>query len=113
MIYTATQYTERPPAVRLEPQLDGSTAVWLAQNIQEQQLPLEPTEETPEPETQTVYQADAAYFVTADPVTQEEIAAAADSWWDYAATWTPEQAAPTVEQRLADAEAAICALMGF
>ena len=28
-------------------------------------------------------------------------------------TATPEQAAPTVEQRLADAEAAICALMGF
>lgn len=113
MIYTATQYTERPPVVRLEPQPDGSVAVWLARNIQEKQMPLEPTEETPEPGMQTVYQADAAYFVTADPVTQEEIAANVASWWEYAATWTPDQETPTVEQRLADAEAAICALMGF
>lgn len=45
--------------------------------------------------------------------TAQDIAAAFDDWLAYAEDWRPAGSAPTMEQRMADAEAAILALMGF
>lgn len=45
--------------------------------------------------------------------TVEDISAAFDDWWAYGEDWKPENGKPTMEQRMADAEAAILALMGF
>ena len=43
----------------------------------------------------------------------EDIAAAFDDWWEYAAAYSQDDAAPTVEQRLESVEAALLAMMGF
>ena len=45
--------------------------------------------------------------------TVESISAAFEEWWAYGEDWKPETGKPTMEQRMADAEAAILALMGF
>lgn len=108
MIYKNTEYTKAPPAVRVE-HLDKGTNVWMHQKPVEVRTPAE-GEGQPE---QVAYEADAAFFFTPDRIEAEDVAEDFNGWWEYAATWTPDQENPTVEQRIDDLEAAMLSMMGF
>ena len=110
MIYNATNYTQAPPTVWLEPLADGTTNVWMTRNTTQRDQPLEGNLDGGATIC-TTYESDTAFFNTPNAVTQEEIAQNADSWWTFAESWQ-RQPVPTIEQRLTDAEAAIVALMG-
>lgn len=45
--------------------------------------------------------------------TAAEIAADFDTWWEYAQSYDPAGATPTLEERVADVEAAVLALLGL
>lgn len=45
--------------------------------------------------------------------TAKEIAAESDAWWEYAAGYDPAKTAPSLEERVADIEEAVLALLGM
>ncbi len=96
MIYRNTQSNQRPQIVRLESLPDGSANVWLTRDIRED-------------DGGWLY--DAGFFNAAD-VTEAEITADLDGWWAYAEAWERSSAQPTIEERVADMEAAVLALLG-
>lgn len=105
MIYKETQSNTKPAAVRLEPLPDGSANVWMARNIKEVQVDAENG-------TETQYLADVGFFNAENNVTEAEIAADPDGWWAYAEAWERGTEQPTIEERVADMEAAVLALLG-
>lgn len=45
--------------------------------------------------------------------TVKEITAESDAWWEYAAGYDPTKADPSLEERVADIEEAVLALLGM
>ena len=47
-----------------------------------------------------------------DPLTVEAVTAAFADWWNYGAAWDPDAPTPSLDDRLADVEAALLAIIG-
>ena len=59
----------------------------------------------------TAYEYDEVNFKTDRDLDEET--ANTDDWWEYGKTWTPDAQAPSVEDRLANLEDAMMALLMF
>lgn len=100
MLYTNTIANERPDSVTLEALPEGTTRVILADNITEITI-----------EEETAYQYDEVVFLYPDEgePTAAGIEDEFDVWWEYGAQ--PEEAEPTLEERIDAVEEATAAII--
>ena len=103
-----TSMNDEPERVHIDELPEGGQYILLHDNAEQVDIP---TEENEPP--QKMWECDeAAFRLGPDRVqTAESLERDFDAWWVYGAAWDPDAAAPTVEERLADLEAAMLALM--
>lgn len=104
MLLNNVMAAEKPEAVVIEHLPGGTRRVVLSRNFVEHQ-----------DEDGTSWQGEQAFFALEPDraETAEDIAAGFDGWWEYAASYSQDSAAPTLEQRLESVEAALLAMMGL
>lgn len=104
MLHSNVMAAEKPEAVVIEKLPDSTKRVILSRNFAEHH-----------DEDGTSWSGEQAIFVLEPDRTEtaEEIAAGFDGWWEYAASYIQDSAAPTLEQRLESVEAALLAMMGL
>lgn len=104
MLHSNVMAAEKPETVQIETLPDGKRRVILSRNFEEKR-----------DEDGASWVGDQADFCLEPDreETAEDIAAAFDDWWEYAAAYSQDDAAPTVEQRLESVEDALLAMMGF
>lgn len=104
MLHNNVIAAEKPEPVVIENLPGGNRRVILSRNFEEKR-----------DEDGVDWVGEQAVFVLEPDraETVEDIAASFDGWWEYAAAYSQDNTAPTVEQRLESVEAALLAMMGL
>lgn len=104
MLHSNVMAAEKPETVAIEHLPGGTRRVVLSRNFVAHQ-----------DEDGTSWRGEQAVFVLEPDraETAEDIAAGFDGWWDYAAAYSQDNTAPTVEQRLESVENVLLAMMGL
>lgn len=104
MLHNNVIAAEKPEAVLIEKLPGGTRRVVLSRNFAECQ-----------DEDGTSWRGEQAVFVLEPDraETADDITAAFDGWWEYAAVYSQDNTTPTVEQRLESVENALLAMMGL
>lgn len=104
MLHSNVMAAEKPETVQIETLPDGKRRVILSRNFEEKR-----------DEDGTSWVGEQAVFVLEPDraETADDITAAFDGWWEYAAAYSQDNTTPTVEQRLESVENAMLAMMGL
>ena len=110
MILTCTM-NEQPARVEIDSLPEGGQYVRLHDNAHQVDVP------SPDPDAppSKAWECDeAAFTVPADrALTVEGVTADFSAWWSFGAAYDPDADSPTVDERLANLEAAMLALVGM